>query len=167
MLFGLFGLLSSLVHPSQYCVLVDPLLLELLMSEDTILGYLLLSVYARSLVLTFSLLALSTTADDPQLHVLAHTSPLNSLLDPTAYSTCLSHLRCYNSVLLWVQAKTSEVPYRPPPNSLAHPIPSKSCKLYLQNASKIQLFLTVSIITTLVCPIISCHFSKKKYFIYF
>lgn len=95
------------------------------------------------------------------IHILAQISPLNSLLDSTAYSASLLVVfpiavdRTPNFHEL--RQKTFDVTSLPP-TSPQHPIPSKSSKLYLQNAFRIQSFFTISIVSTLVSATIIYHF---------
>lgn len=46
-----------------------------------------------------------------------------------------------------------------------HPIPSITCKLYLQYGFRIQPFLTMSIVITLVCATITCHWDSWNSFL--
>lgn len=112
-------------------------------------------------------MALNIIADDSQIHILEQISSLNSLLDPTAYSASLLvvfpisvDVTLYFYGLRQKPLKLSPVLSISPP----HPIPSESCQLYLQNAFRIQPFLTIAIAITLVCATIICHLGYRNSF---
>lgn len=154
LLFGLFVPLNSLVHPSQYCwlTLFVP---EHVMSQDTILGSwcCCLCSFLSDNIQSHGFKYYCWYSNS-QIHLLAQTFPLNSLLNPTAHSTSLlivfpisGYITSYLGKNLW------SYPFLLPGSS-PNSIHSKSCKLYFQKCIQNP---TISIIIILVCAIIICH----------
>lgn len=104
------------------------------------------------------------------IHTLAQISDLSSELTSGSNSLlrisacCLSQAADRTPYFYELRQKTFDVTSLPP-TSPQHPIPSKSSKLYFQNAFRIQSFFTISIVSTLVCVTIICHFDCRNSFL--